>query len=184
MNYAVNCINRSYNSSCILKTFQGNRRHVIFSNFLDWIETKFLDLKSNIHSSFLNSENFLIAAFAFHVTFMSKGVNIIFAQMEDVLFKLYGLQNYELSWIWILYTLDVLICFDLLAFPWHSSHHRPIVCTIVLWEDKVQATEVCFKARSHQLPRGCPEYHQSYKTKVVIHKFTLLQDPVLMCHSI
>jgi hypothetical protein len=49
---------------------------------LSW-ETKILDLNSDNNFSFLNFEDFLIFAFALHTGVMSKGIGIVFAQMED-----------------------------------------------------------------------------------------------------
>jgi hypothetical protein len=39
---------------------------------------------------------------------------------------------------------------------------------------------LCKSSKQEVKPWGCPEYHQSYNTKAVIHHFTISQDSVLM----
>jgi hypothetical protein len=38
---------------------------------------------------------------------------------------------------------------------------------------KARDIEICFNIRSHKQPWGCPKYHQSYKTKAIIHQFAI-----------
>jgi hypothetical protein len=72
------------------------------------LRNKFLNLDSDVNFSFLNFENFLIAAFVLHIGVMSKGIGTVFVGMEGEFSPFYKLKIFwSLSWIWMIYIKDV-----------------------------------------------------------------------------